>query len=168
MDQIVVHLSINHATLPRIQSFLAHLQVGPLIPEAAVAQSASDRSKGRSDTGSRCNHSKYAMLSQKDVNSKSESNPGRPSSHVWSALCAGLNKGFAKAPSISEQPLRGERHEDIELSTMIHAGEDISKEGKVHGVQSAAISLSSDGGNQDRINSRGGVRVRKDIQITYE
>lgn len=164
MDQIVVHLSINHATLPRIQSFLSHLQVGPLIPETTVAQSASDRSKGRNGTGSRSNHSKYAKLSQNDVN-KSGS---RQSSHVWSALYAGFNKGLGRAPSISEQPLRAERHDAIELSTMVHTGEDVHKEGKVHRVQSAAISLSSDSANQENTTPLGGVRVRKDIQITYE
>ncbi|USP78385.1 hypothetical protein yc1106_05659 [Curvularia clavata] len=162
MDQIVVHLSINHATLPRIQNFLSHLQVGPLIPETTVAQSASDRSKG----GSRSNNSKYAKLSQNDAN-KSGPNIGRQLSHRWSTLYAGLNKGLGKEPSISEQPLRSERHEEIELSTMVYVGEDVHREGKVHRGQSAAISLSSDGANQDTA-TLGVVRVRKDIQVTYE
>lgn len=163
MDQIVVHLSINHATFPRIQSFLSHLQIGPVVPGNTVTQSGSDRSKAKLGTGSRSNGSRYAKLSQKDTNNKSGVHVGKPSTHIWSTLYVGLNNGPTKVPSISEQPLRCEQQEEIELSTIAHTGEVVVKEGTAHGVPSAAVPSLSKCANQETTEQLDGVRVRKNV-----
>jgi hypothetical protein len=142
MDQIVVHLSINHATLPRIQSFLSHLQIDSLGSRVTVAQSDSNRDRTKNSAAT------YRRFSK-------------------SAFCTGINRGVNKAPSISEQPLRCQQHEDVELSTLVDARKNVFTGGKMHHARSAATSLSNKGADRESKCQSEGVRVQKDIYITY-
>ncbi|KAF2185563.1 hypothetical protein K469DRAFT_632088, partial [Zopfia rhizophila CBS 207.26] len=46
LDQVVVHLSINHATLPRVHGFLSNLQTGLLVTRLTATEVPNTNSKG--------------------------------------------------------------------------------------------------------------------------
>jgi hypothetical protein len=155
MDQVVVHLSINHATLPRIQNFLSNLQLGPLRLDVSGSQSGMQTATTRSGQPSK---------------RKSTGHQAEPTSHrAWNALCNHLTGTVSRTSSISEQPLRHEREQGIELSTIVYTGKGGLEQRNAEHGRSAATSLSSDGldrlGNRDQ---QGGVRVQKDISVTYD
>jgi hypothetical protein len=129
LDQLAIHLSLTHATLPRIQTFLSALQIGPI-----TVQLPGTQSKQLTTARSISNRAWYPLSD-------------RPS-------------------SISEQPLREQQEREggggIELSTIVYTG----KEGGGERGREGAESVSSEGeGNTGR---QGGVRVQKDISVTYD
>jgi hypothetical protein len=155
MDQVVVHLSINHATLPRIQNFLSNLQIGPISVHMPASQSGMQTATARSD---------------QPKERRSTGDKVEPTSHrAWNALRSHLTGTVSRKSSISEQPLRHEEDQGIELSTIVYTGKGgLEQRNGEHG-RSAATSLSSDGldrrGTRDQ---QGGVRVQKDVSVTYE
>lgn len=156
MDQIVVHLSINHATLPRIQTFLSHLQIGSSSSKATGAHSSSNRGKTQSSSVAYVTHTSGSKI-------------GQQSTKMLNVVCKKFKVGLAKAPSISEQPLRYEQQEDIELSTMVHAGKSALREGGAHEGPSATALISSEVVHEEEGSSQvDGVRVQKDIYIAYD
>lgn len=86
MDQVVVHLSLNHATLPRIHVFLSNMQTGLLIPRLTIADNV--------DLTTHCSNLRTTSKNiQKEIHSGSKavcpaffnpfrSNTGRPSVSV--------------------------------------------------------------------------------------
>jgi hypothetical protein len=106
MDQFVIHLSINHATLPRIQIFLSNLQTGlldmqiPTVyrPSRFSKRSQPDRTKSNQDSTLQSHHTRLSWC--------------------WPQM---LGMTSSKASSISEHPLQLRPELDIELSTVVHA-----------------------------------------------
>jgi len=155
MDQIVVHLSINHATLPRIQTFLSHLQLGGMSTNMGAGRSGiRTTSKGRSS----------AAKTTQDV-----LKVGRTSDKAWNSLCNRLTGSLNRTPSISEEPLR--QQQGIELSTIVYSGNGEAKHRHVEQSRSAATSLSSSREGmtrEDITGSLGGVRVQKEFHVVYD
>jgi hypothetical protein len=146
MDQIVVHLSINHATLPRIQNFLANLQLGPISVHVPASSHSDEQSKHQSAVH--------------------KLDPTSPTSQrAWNAICNHFT-GTVSVPSISEQPLRYQQERGgIELSTIVYSdkGEQLEQRNAENG-RSEATSLSDEGLSRERSSGqRGRVRVQKDI-----
>jgi hypothetical protein len=163
MDQIVVHLSINHATLPRIQTFLSHLQIGGMSTHMGASRSGTrTTSKGRSSA---------AKASQNHLNGNKV---GRTSDKAWNSLCNRLTRSLNRTPSISEQPLRQQQQQQqqqqgIELSTIVYSGKGEVEQRNVEQGQSAATSLSSEGLIREESTGRlGGVRVQRDFHVGYD
>jgi hypothetical protein len=114
MDQIVVHLSIGHATLPRIQTFLSHLQIGGI---------STNMSSGQSGTRTTAQGRVSAAKATQDYLRRSK--VGQTSEKAWNSLCSRLTGSLKRSPSISEQPLRyRQQQQGIELSTIVCSGED--------------------------------------------
>lgn len=114
MDQIVVHLSIGHATLPRIQTFLSHLQIGGM---------STNMSSGQGGTQTTAQGRGSAAKATQDYLRRSK--VGRTSEKAWSSLCSRLTGSLKRSSSISEQPLRHrQQQQGIELSTIVYSGDD--------------------------------------------
>lgn len=114
MDQIVVHLSIGHATLPRIQTFLSHLQIGGM---------STNMSSGQGGTQTTAQGRGSAAKATQDYLRRSK--VGRTSEKAWSLLCSRLTGSLKRSSSISEQPLRHrQQQQGIELSTIVYSGDD--------------------------------------------
>jgi hypothetical protein len=158
MDQIVVHLSINHATLPRIQTFLSHLQIGGMSTHMGASRSGTrTTSKGRSSA---------AKTSQNHLNGNKV---GRTSDKAWNSLCNRLTGSLNRTPSISEQPLRHQQQQGNELSTIVYSGKGKAEQRNVEQGRSAATSLSSEGLTREESTGRlGGVRVQRDFHVVYD
>jgi hypothetical protein len=154
MDQIVVHLSINHATLPRIQNFLSHLQIGPMSLHMTKTQNTAPTSRVRN--------------TQPD---KSQTNGHKAEPTTYKALNSLYNRltgTISRSSSISEQPLRYRQERGIELSTIVYAGKGELDQQNAQSGRSAATSLSSDDLNREESSDQGrGVRMQKDISVTY-
>ena len=161
MDQIIVHSSINHATLPRIKAFLSHLQIGPMSVRITAVQtyrSISNEQQARQTTVVQPNGSK-----------QNEAAFGRPSYQVWRALTNILWGRLSRAPSISEQPLKHPHELGIELSTTVWAGNSALSRSDGDDGQPAAAPLPSEVLNRGENSARfWGVTVRSDIDVTYE
>lgn len=155
MDQIVVHLSINHATLPRIQTFLSHLQIGGMSTHMGASRGGiRTTSKGRSSA---------AKTTQDDLK------VGRTSDKAWNSLCNRFTGSVNRTPSISEEPLRHQH--GIELSTIVYSGKDDATHRNMEQSRSAATSLSSSREGltrEDIAGSLGGVRVQKEFHVVYD
>ena len=103
MDQFVIYLSINHATLSHFRNILSSLHMGSM--STHMGASRSPTCKGRSSA---------AQAGQNHLN---ESKVDRPS---WKILC---NRSTERSASISEQPLWSqEQQQGIELSTITYSG----------------------------------------------
>lgn len=157
MDQIVVHLSINHATLPRIQTFLSHLQIGGMSTHMGASRSGTrTTSKGRNSA---------AKISQNHLNGNKVE---RTSDKAWNSLCNCLTRSLNRTPSISEQPLR-QQQQGIELSTIVYSGKGGAEQRNVEQGRSAATSLSSEGLTREESTGRlRGVRVQRDFYVVYD
>jgi hypothetical protein len=139
MDQIVIHLSINHATLPRIQTFLSHLQVDHMGIQMTAAYTNTPLSGERSNTAPFKDHPRqHATAHQSNAHETR-----RTSYKGWNTLCTSLVGSLNRTPSISEQPLT---EQSIELSStgFTRKGETAQKREWEHG-RSAATSLSNEG-----------------------
>jgi hypothetical protein len=155
MDQIVVYLSINHATLPRIQTFLFYLQIGSMSTHMGGARTTL---KEKSST---------AKTTRKQLNEKKV---GRTSNKAWDPLSNCLTGSLNRIPSISEQPLRRpQQQQGIELLTIV-----CSRKGEVeqryaeHG-RSAAPLLSSGGlTGEEGAEWLGGVRAQREFYVVYD
>jgi hypothetical protein len=138
MDQIVIHLSINHATLPRIQIFLSNLQTGLLDMHVPVTYRRSrdlqqpDRAKPRQDHKLRSGYGYWSS---------------------WRTRLSSMTS--SKAPSISEHPLRLQPELGIELQTTVQAEVRESRESSDNALRGSEIS---------RID---GVRVKKEVRMAY-
>jgi hypothetical protein len=140
MDQLVVHLSITHSTLPRIQTFLANLQIGGI---SLPVEATSHVSKTAQPT----------------------------SNSAWTAFRVHLTSNPPRTStsniSTSELPLR--ERENIELSTIVYTGKGEFEQRNTKHSRSGATSLSSEGLDRDRnTRNQGGVRVQKDVSVTYD
>jgi hypothetical protein len=155
MDQIVVHLSINHATLPRIQTFLSHLQISSMSTHMGGARTTS---KERSGT---------AKTTRKQLNGKKVE---RTSNKAWNPLSNCLTGSLNRTPSISEQPLRRpQQQQGIELSTIVCSGKGEVEQRYVEHGRSAATSLSSEGLTREGGTGwLGGVRVQREFHVVYD
>lgn len=76
MDQVILHLSLNHATLPRIHVFLSGLQTGLLVPRLTLADNVDVY------TSPGTNIRRTAQVSQDDMQSGSR----QPRSGFFSAF----------------------------------------------------------------------------------
>lgn len=142
MDQIVVHLSICHATLPRIQTFLSHLQIGGMSTNMGSGQGGTRMIQGRSS----------AARSTRDYVRRSRL--GQTSEKAWSSLCDRVTGSLKRSPSISEQPLRHrQQQQGLELPTIVYPGEDECEERNVELGRSLAVSLASKSLARDGSNS---------------
>jgi hypothetical protein len=140
MDQLVVHLSITHATLPRIQTFLANLQIGGI---SLPVEATSHLSKTAQSSSNSAWTAFRAHLTP---------NPPRTST---------------SNTSTSELPLR--ERENIELSTIVYTGKgEVEQKNAEHG-RSGATSLSSEGLDRDgNAGKKRGVMVQRDVSVTYD
>jgi len=124
IDQVVVHLSINQATLPRVHVFLGNLQTGLLTTRIT----AKDRPKGtKGSRGPYSGNSSGLHSFKKAISSKNAASSSKPHSN---SMLSGLfsskrSSGYNRKPgSISENPLNLHPENGIELSTSIYAGGD--------------------------------------------
>ncbi len=154
MDQVVVHLSINHATLPRIQTFLSHLQIGGMSTHM-----------GASRSGPRTTSKERSSAAKTSENHLNGNKVGRASDKAWDSLRNRLTGSLNRTPSISEQPLTHQQ-QGIELSTIVYSGKSEAEQRNVEQDRSAATS--SEGLTREQSTDRlEGVRVQKDFQIVY-
>jgi hypothetical protein len=141
MDQIVIHLSINYATLPRIQTFFSHLQVSHMGIQITAAYPLSIE---RSNTAPLKDHIQQHHTTTHRAQNHSNAHEARRSSYkAWNTLCTGLAGSLNRTPSISEQPLT---EQGIELSTTVFPGKGETgqrREWEEHG-RSTATSLSNE------------------------
>jgi hypothetical protein len=128
LDQVIVHLSINHATLPRVHVFLSNLQTGLLVTRLAT------NAVNRNSKGSKRSRDADASL---PLNGSGERR--RRSQWNWSQKPdRSVSKGkvmkllepdhneIIKEGSISESTLRLQGDQDFELVTTIYADHDTS------------------------------------------
>jgi hypothetical protein len=158
MDQIVVHLSINHATLPRIQNFLSHLQNGGMSFHMDATRSGlgpmSKRRSSAIQTGQSHSHGRAVE---------------QASNNTWNSLRSRLTGSINRTPSISEQPLRFQPQTGIELSTIVYSGMGQLDQINLEQGRSAATSLSSEGlAREERAGGLGGVKVQTDVHMVYD
>ncbi|PVH99995.1 hypothetical protein DM02DRAFT_655868 [Periconia macrospinosa] len=111
LDQVVVHLSINHTTLPRIHVFFSNLQTGLLVTQV-TARGENSRSKGSKQTDEQERSSGWKW---------SNKSRGSLSKSKMIKMLRIDRSERRKEGSISESPLRLQPEQGIELSTTIYA-----------------------------------------------
>jgi hypothetical protein len=165
MDQIVVHLSINHATLPRIHTFLAHLQTGLLDMHVPPSQNNTQISKSRTNpTG----HGDNDHLDSPTPTRSGGRERRRPKHTTWNAIRSTLSTKSSKASSISEYPLRLQPEHGIELSTTVYTGDGESTRSILPQNPSNVPPLPREGLPKEDQDKLGGVRVQKEIKMAYD
>lgn len=163
MDQIVVHLSINHATLPRIQIFLANLQTATIGLQMPVDRISSTMGSKTPKSKSTQDDDEHPTITSRD-RSKSK---GRWRYKSWHAIKDTIStKSTTKAPSISEHPLRLQPEQGIELSTTVYTGDGESTRSNGQQQSYGPATLPNEGLARDE--TRGGVRVHKEIKMAYD
>ncbi|KAH8711967.1 hypothetical protein GQ44DRAFT_714188 [Phaeosphaeriaceae sp. PMI808] len=128
LDQVVVHLSINHATLPRVHIFLSNLQTGLLVTRLTTS-AVNTNSKG----------SKHSRDADASLPLSGTDERGRSSHWKWRQKSDGSfskrklmkllkldHDDTTKEGSISESPLRLQLEQEFELSTTIYTDDDSS------------------------------------------
>ena len=171
MDQIVIHLSVNHATLPRIQIFLSNLQSGFLTMTIPVNDSTFN-SKYSESHPTADNGDNSSPKTSRTGQRKSNGRERRWSKMKnWSPLHTLVNKTTSsKAPSISEHPLRLLPEQGIELSTTVYTGDNESTRSNIpqnvsHNPTLPKTGLGKEyGEGKDNL---GGVRVQKEIEMAF-
>ena len=103
MDQIVVHLSLNHATFPRIQNFLSNLQIGYTTMHGSTAQSHIPAPKTHSNTALPKDRSPEQMCAPEDGRQPNEDSMKRLLCTAWNNLYNHLTGGPNRTPNISGQ-----------------------------------------------------------------
>ncbi|KAF2847929.1 hypothetical protein T440DRAFT_520366 [Plenodomus tracheiphilus IPT5] len=168
MDQIVVHLSINHATLPRIQNFLSHLQMGPI--NIFTVRGDTSASRAKVDAAAGQVQAQQRAAAHTNESQSSSSRQGKPFYKAFSALYSSLAGPLRRASSISEQPLKEQPGQGIELQPRaVYTGKNNMEESNARNSQSAATSFSSDVSDRDDSTTQiGVVRVQHEIRLTYE
>lgn len=126
LDQVIVHLSINHATLPRVHVFLSNLQTGLLVTQLTTAAPTATRSKGSKRSGDAGDADDAVPLSgtgTRDRSARWKPHGSLSRRKVLRMLNLDRSGGgdAAKEGSISESPLRLQPEQGIELSTTIYA-----------------------------------------------
>jgi hypothetical protein len=122
VDQLVVHLSINQATVPRVHVFLGSLQTGLLMTRITANQTSHSKRSGNNGNGfSNSNSSTFKKAIW------SSSNSSKLRSSLANIFTPKRSNTQQKASSISENPLNLHPDQGIELSTSIYAGDQESR-----------------------------------------
>ncbi|KAF2107072.1 hypothetical protein BDV96DRAFT_606870 [Lophiotrema nucula] len=141
LDLIVMHLSINHATLPRVHVFLSNLQTGLLVTRLttnaiSTNSKGSKRSPDADDScetaaDGRANSSRWKRWKRSRSGSYERPAPARSRSSRVLNLLKSIDRSndTQKEGSISESPLRLQPEHGIELSTQIYADADSTASG---------------------------------------
>lgn len=124
MDQIVVHLSINHTTLPDIHNVLSSLHTGGMSTHMGASRGPTCEARD-----------KAIKVGQDHLN---EDKVDEPSDKAWKFWYNGV---AWKMASISEERLW---QQDIELSTITRPGKGEVEQGNVEQGRTAATSLLSE------------------------
>lgn len=166
MDQITVHLSINHATLPRIHTFLSHLQIGAMSIQIPATQGDTTAVAPESSVTARKERAQQRATTQPNESQPKRDGKVRILGKIWNAVHDIVVGRLNRASSISEHPLK--HYEEIELSTTIFAGKSEPVAWIVESNRSVPILLSSEALiREDTTHPLGGVRVQKDIRVSY-
>jgi hypothetical protein len=168
MDQLVIHLSINHATLPRIHIFLSHLQTGLLDMHVPPSQNNTLHSRSKTNPAVYDNDD---HLHSPTVTRTGGRERRRSRYTAWNAIRSTLSSGSTKASSISEYPLRLQPEQGIELSTTIYTGDGESTRSMLPQQGSHVPPLPSEGlpkDYQEGKDTLGGVRVQKEIKMAWD
>lgn len=132
LDQVVVHLSINQATLPRIHVFLSNLQTGLLVTQLTAGPANPRKSKSKHSDPNDPNDPNDDSLQLSGTSeqerstsrwrwsSKPEGSLSRRKSKMLKMLQFDRSDND-KEGSISESPLRLQPEQGIEMSTTIYA-----------------------------------------------
>ncbi|KAF2257797.1 hypothetical protein CC78DRAFT_549644 [Lojkania enalia] len=132
-DQVAVHLSINHATLPRVHVFLGNLQTGLLVTRitTSAVNTGSKGSKPSRDAD------ETLVLSGTDDKERSSrwkwrftTSGSRSTSRMMKLILKSDRSDTNEEASLSESPLRLQPEQGIELSTTIYADGDSTASAK--------------------------------------
>jgi hypothetical protein len=167
MDQIVVHLSTNHATLPRLQIFLSQLQIGPMSIQAPVLKGDASTSRFWHNVATHTNQLPQEGTSQLSRKQPNRTGIGQVLHNACNAVCNSLTLPLKRAHSISEEPLQCQQ--DIELRpTTVCVRERACAQKTSQNNLSPAASLPSDSSNgEDGTNAIEGVRVTHEFSVSY-
>lgn len=133
MDLVVMHLSLNHATLPRVHVFLSNLQTGLLVTRLTTS-AVNSNSKGSKRSPDADESLPLSGTDEREHSSRwkwrsgPKSNGSRSRGRVLKLLRSNHSDNN-KEGSISESPLRLQPEHGIELSTQIYADGDSTASG---------------------------------------